>query len=223
MVAALAGVVVASVVTAVASAVIVVVSVADAVAVVIVVVSEVVAVTAAVADVVHLAAVVVALEVFARAYNVLSALVLTCSWDTAGMKGGSKVLVEPHRHSGVFIARGKEDALVTKNTVPGESVSWREAHCSSGTAHYINMRRFAISNGRLSRRARTRSNIACGTSSAQRLLRLLWVVLITYIFSLAKVLYLGAIWHSLCPAADIVGPVPLSPFCCAFCIHVLLF
>lgn len=38
------------------------------------------------------------------------------------MKGGSKVVVEAHRHAGVFIARGKEDALVTKNMVPGESV-----------------------------------------------------------------------------------------------------
>ena len=33
------------------------------------------------------------------------------------MKGGSKVAIEAHRHEGVFIARGKEDALVTKNLV----------------------------------------------------------------------------------------------------------
>ncbi|KAL3521553.1 hypothetical protein ACH5RR_019702 [Cinchona calisaya] len=39
-----------------------------------------------------------------------------------GMKGGSRVVVEPHRHEGVFIAKGKEDALVTKNMVPGEAV-----------------------------------------------------------------------------------------------------
>jgi len=39
-----------------------------------------------------------------------------------GAKGGAKVVVEPHRHEGVFIAKGKEDALVTKNLVPGESV-----------------------------------------------------------------------------------------------------
>ncbi|XP_021765058.1 mediator of RNA polymerase II transcription subunit 36a-like [Chenopodium quinoa] len=39
-----------------------------------------------------------------------------------GMKGGSKVIVEQHRHKGVFIAKGKEDALVTKNMVPGDSV-----------------------------------------------------------------------------------------------------
>lgn len=40
-----------------------------------------------------------------------------------GMKGGKKVLVEPHpRFGGVFVSRGKEDALVTRNLVPGESV-----------------------------------------------------------------------------------------------------
>ncbi|XAR71702.1 RNA helicase [Bertholletia excelsa] len=39
-----------------------------------------------------------------------------------GMKGGSKVVVEPHRHEGVFIAKGKEDALCTKNMVPGVAV-----------------------------------------------------------------------------------------------------
>ncbi|EMR08193.1 rRNA 2'-O-methyltransferase fibrillarin [Pneumocystis murina B123] len=34
----------------------------------------------------------------------------------------TKVIIEPHRHPGVFVARGKEDFLVTKNLVPGESV-----------------------------------------------------------------------------------------------------
>jgi len=39
------------------------------------------------------------------------------------MKAGSKVYIEKHRHEGVFISKGsKEDALVTKNLVPGESV-----------------------------------------------------------------------------------------------------
>ena len=38
------------------------------------------------------------------------------------MKGGSKVVVQPHRHDGIFIAKGKEDALVTKNLVHGEAV-----------------------------------------------------------------------------------------------------
>lgn len=38
------------------------------------------------------------------------------------MKGGSRVVIEPHRHDGVFVAKGKEDALVTKNLAIGESV-----------------------------------------------------------------------------------------------------
>lgn len=39
------------------------------------------------------------------------------------MKGGSKVYVEQHRFEGIFVAKGsKEDALVTKNMVPGEAV-----------------------------------------------------------------------------------------------------
>lgn len=38
------------------------------------------------------------------------------------MRGGRKVVVEPHRHEGIFIARGREDALVTLNLVPGDSV-----------------------------------------------------------------------------------------------------
>ncbi|XP_017960419.1 rRNA 2'-O-methyltransferase fibrillarin isoform X3 [Drosophila navojoa] len=39
-----------------------------------------------------------------------------------GFKGGKTVTIEPHRHEGVFIARGKEDALVTRNFVPGSEV-----------------------------------------------------------------------------------------------------
>lgn len=31
-------------------------------------------------------------------------------------------MVEPHRHPGVFISRGKDDALLTKNLVPGNTV-----------------------------------------------------------------------------------------------------
>jgi rRNA 2'-O-methyltransferase fibrillarin len=39
-----------------------------------------------------------------------------------GAKGPKKVVVEAHRHEGIYIARGKEDLLLTKNLVPGESV-----------------------------------------------------------------------------------------------------
>jgi rRNA 2'-O-methyltransferase fibrillarin len=38
------------------------------------------------------------------------------------MKGGAKVVVEKHRHEGIFIAKGKDDALCTKNLDPGNSV-----------------------------------------------------------------------------------------------------
>ncbi|KAM0479411.1 hypothetical protein ACHAPX_004622 [Trichoderma viride] len=40
-----------------------------------------------------------------------------------GMKGGAKVVIEPHRHAGVFVVRGgKEDGIATRNLTPGESV-----------------------------------------------------------------------------------------------------
>lgn len=44
------------------------------------------------------------------------------SGGPGGFKGGKKVIIEPHRHAGVFIARGKEDALVSKNMIPGETI-----------------------------------------------------------------------------------------------------
>lgn len=40
-----------------------------------------------------------------------------------GMRGGQMTIVEPHeRFKGVYILRGKDDALMTKNLAPGESV-----------------------------------------------------------------------------------------------------
>ena len=39
-----------------------------------------------------------------------------------GMRGGNKTVIEPHRFPGIFIARGKEDSLVTLNSTPGVSV-----------------------------------------------------------------------------------------------------
>jgi rRNA 2'-O-methyltransferase fibrillarin len=38
------------------------------------------------------------------------------------MRGGAKVFIQSHRLPGVFVARGAQDALVTKNLTPGESV-----------------------------------------------------------------------------------------------------
>lgn len=39
-----------------------------------------------------------------------------------GRGGGAKVAVEEHRHKGIYVARGSDDTLLTKNLVPGESV-----------------------------------------------------------------------------------------------------
>jgi rRNA 2'-O-methyltransferase fibrillarin len=40
-----------------------------------------------------------------------------------GIGAGAKVIVQPHeRFEGVYVLRGKDDALVTKNLNPGESV-----------------------------------------------------------------------------------------------------
>ncbi|KAI0118487.1 Fibrillarin [Hypoxylon sp. NC0597] len=39
-----------------------------------------------------------------------------------GAKGGAKVVVEPHRHEGVFVSRGKEDHLLTRSIAPGIEV-----------------------------------------------------------------------------------------------------
>jgi rRNA 2'-O-methyltransferase fibrillarin len=40
-----------------------------------------------------------------------------------GIGAGAKVLVQPHdRFEGIYVLRGKDDALVTQNTTPGESV-----------------------------------------------------------------------------------------------------
>ena len=35
------------------------------------------------------------------------------------------MVIEPHRLEGVFLMKGKDDALVTKNMAPGESVRGR--------------------------------------------------------------------------------------------------
>ena len=32
------------------------------------------------------------------------------------------MVIEPHRFEGVFVSKGKDDSLVTKNMAPGESV-----------------------------------------------------------------------------------------------------
>lgn len=38
------------------------------------------------------------------------------------MRGGKRVAIEAHRHEGIFVSRGKEDALLTLNMTPGKKV-----------------------------------------------------------------------------------------------------
>lgn len=81
-----------------------------------------------------------------------------------GMAGGSKVAIEAHRHEGVFVAHGKEDALVTRNMVPGEAV-YGEKRITIEVLFSVH---FVFANKRKSsRRARPRSSTVSGTPSAQ--------------------------------------------------------
>jgi len=106
-----------------------------------------------------------------------------------GAKGGSKVIVEPHRHEGVFIARGKEDLLVTKNLVPGESV-YGEKRISVDNADGTKTE-YRVWNP-------FRSKIAAGILGGLDNI---------YIKPGAKVLYLGgASGTTVSHVADIVGP-----------------
>ena len=55
------------------------------------------------------------------------------------MRGGARTIVEPHdRFKGVFILRGKDDALVTKNLTIGESV-YNEKRVSVDVSDYIGL------------------------------------------------------------------------------------
>lgn len=51
-----------------------------------------------------------------------------------GRKGPGAVTLEPHKHAGVYIAKGKEHLLVTRNMAPGTSV-YGEKRISIATAN----------------------------------------------------------------------------------------
>ncbi|KAJ1550116.1 fibrillarin, partial [Cladochytrium tenue] len=106
-----------------------------------------------------------------------------------GARGGAKVVIEPHRHEGVFIARGKEDLLVTKNLVPGESV-YGEKRISVDNADGTKTE-YRVWNP-------FRSKLAAGILGGLENI---------YIAPGKKVLYLGAAsGTSVSHVADIVGP-----------------
>ena len=109
-----------------------------------------------------------------------------------GARGGAKVVVEPHRHEGVFVARGKEDLLVTRNLVPGDSV-YGEKRISVDGADGTKVE-YRVWNP-------FRSKLAAG---------ILGGVDNIHIAPGKKVLYLGAAsGTSVSHVADIVGPTGL--------------
>jgi hypothetical protein len=105
------------------------------------------------------------------------------------MRGGTKTVVEPHRHAGVFIARGKEDALVTRNIVPGEAV--------------YGEKRVSVEDGEAKVEYRVWNPFRSKLAAA-----ILGGVDNIYIAPGTKVLYLGASsGTTVSHVADIVGPV----------------
>jgi rRNA 2'-O-methyltransferase fibrillarin len=100
------------------------------------------------------------------------------------------VIIEPHRHEGIYIARGKEDMLCTKNLVPGESV-YGEKRISIDNADGTKTE-YRVWNP-------FRSKLAAGVLGGMDHI---------HIKPGSKVLYLGAAsGTSVSHVADIVGPV----------------
>ncbi|KAJ5676880.1 rRNA methyltransferase NOP1 [Penicillium maclennaniae] len=113
----------------------------------------------------------------------------------AGARGGAKVIIEPHRHAGVFVARGgKEDLLVTKNLTPGEAVYGEKR---------ISVEAPAVEDGTVTKVEYRvwnpfRSKLAAGILGGMDNI---------YMKPGAKVLYIGAAsGTSVSHVADIVGP-----------------
>ena len=115
----------------------------------------------------------------------------------------AQLIQEPHRHPGVFVARGKEDMLVTKNLTPGESV--------------YGEKRIAIENSTL---PLTNGDVADQSAVATKTEYRVWNPFRSklaagilgglddiFIKPGAKILYLGAAsGTSVSHVADIVGP-----------------
>ncbi|KAG9847326.1 Fibrillarin, partial [Aureobasidium melanogenum] len=117
----------------------------------------------------------------------------------AGAKGGQKAIVEPHRHAGVFIARGKEDMLCTKSMAPGVAVYGEKRITVDSPAP-------VVENGETAAATKVeyrvwnpfRSKIAAGILGGLQDI---------YMKPGSKVLYLGsASGTSVSHVADIVGP-----------------
>ena len=115
-----------------------------------------------------------------------------------GARGGAKVIIEPHKHEGIFIAKGKESMLVTKNLVPGESVYGEKRisiEASGGDSVEGAKTEYRVWNP-------FRSKLAAGVLGGMDKI---------FIAPGTKVLYLGAAsGTSVSHVADIVGPVRVS-------------
>ncbi|KAM7143745.1 RNA 2'-O-methyltransferase FBLL1 [Molossus nigricans] len=101
---------------------------------------------------------------------------------------GIAVSVEPHRHEGVYIYRGAEDALVTRNMVPGQSV--------------YGERRVTVAEGGVKQEYRTWNPFRSKLAAA-----ILGGVDQIHIKPKSRVLYLGAAsGTTVSHVSDIVGP-----------------
>ncbi|KAF3770656.1 regulated by circadian rhythms/rRNA modification [Cryphonectria parasitica EP155] len=112
-----------------------------------------------------------------------------------GGAGGKKMIVEPHRHGGVFVVRGgKEDLLATANLTPGESV--------------YNEKRVAIENAKSQDGTTTKTEYRIWNPFRSKLAAgILGGLETIYIKPGSKALYLGAAsGTSVSHVADIVGP-----------------
>jgi rRNA 2'-O-methyltransferase fibrillarin len=107
------------------------------------------------------------------------------------MRGGAVTIIEPHEaFKGVFVMRGKEDALMTKNSFPGESV-YNEKRVSIDDAKTGDKVEYRVWNPFRSKLA---SSIVGGVETI-------------YMEPGSKVLYLGAAsGTTVSHVADLVGP-----------------
>ena len=120
-----------------------------------------------------------------------------------GARGGSRVIIEPHKHEGIFIAKGKESMLVTKNLVPGESVYGEKRISIDAGGSAGNGADGANGTTKVEYRVWNpfRSKLAAGVLGGMDKI---------FIAPGSKVLYLGAAsGTSVSHVADIVGPVRL--------------
>jgi rRNA 2'-O-methyltransferase fibrillarin len=107
-------------------------------------------------------------------------------------------VIEPHRHKGVFVARGKEDALVTKNLTPGESVYGEKRISVQSTSEQANGEAAPTTTTEYRVWNPFRSKLAAGILGGMDNI---------YMEPGSRVLYLGAAsGTSVSHVSDIVGP-----------------